>query len=104
VGAPPSADALSAGARFSTRAQSSIEIAYPPRPDPTDPGRPAQYGQLENSVVPTGGVETALNTPSGQQSGLKMNVDLTVEADKVADFVLDFDIGAGDVAQPFVFP
>ena len=42
-------------------------------------------------MVPTGGSETALDTPSGQQSGLKMNVNLTVEPDKVADFVLDFD-------------
>ena len=41
--------------------------------------------------MPTGGTETALTTPSGQQSGLKMNVDIDVAADKVADVVLDFD-------------
>jgi hypothetical protein len=46
---------------------------------------------LANSVVPTGGSETALTTPSAQQSGLKLNTDIDVPADKVADFVLDFD-------------
>lgn len=46
---------------------------------------------LANSVTPTGGTETAVSTPSGAQSGLKMNVDIQVEADKVADFALDFD-------------
>lgn len=44
-----------------------------------------------NSVVPTGGVETALTTPSAQQTGLKLNVDIDVAADQRADFVLDFD-------------
>jgi hypothetical protein len=44
-----------------------------------------------NSLVPSGGSETALDTPSGQQSGLKMNVNLTVEPDKIADFVIDLD-------------
>lgn len=44
-----------------------------------------------NSVLPTGGDETALTTPSAQQSGLKLNVNMTVAADEVADFVLDFD-------------
>jgi hypothetical protein len=46
---------------------------------------------LANSVVPKGGTERALETPSGQQTGLKMNVDLTVEANKLLDLVLDFD-------------
>lgn len=46
---------------------------------------------LANAVTPTGGVETALTTPSGQQSGLKMNVNLTVPAGQVADFAIDFD-------------
>ncbi|HJV94577.1 MAG TPA: DUF4382 domain-containing protein, partial [Albitalea sp.] len=31
---------------------------------------------MANSVVPTGGSEIALKTPSGQQSGLKMNINL----------------------------
>ncbi|HEY6513704.1 MAG TPA: DUF4382 domain-containing protein [Burkholderiaceae bacterium] len=44
-----------------------------------------------NSVVPTGGSETALDTPSAQQSGLKLNTDIDVPPDQVADFVLDFD-------------
>lgn len=44
-----------------------------------------------NSVVPTGGREVALTTPSAQQSGLKLNVNLTVRPNQVADFVLDFD-------------
>ncbi len=44
-----------------------------------------------NSVVPNGAAETALTTPSAQQSGLKLNVNIDVPADKVADFVLDFD-------------
>jgi hypothetical protein len=46
---------------------------------------------LANSVVPTGGSEVALTTPSGQQTGLKMNVDMTVAAGTVADFTIDFD-------------
>lgn len=46
---------------------------------------------MANSVVPTGSSEVELTTPSGQQTGLKMNVDITVEPDKVADFVIDFD-------------
>jgi Domain of unknown function (DUF4382) len=46
---------------------------------------------LANSVTPAGGKETALTTPSGQTSGLKLNVDLQVAADKVLDVVIDFD-------------
>jgi len=46
---------------------------------------------LANSVVPIGGTETALATPSAAQTGLKLNVDIDVEAGKVADVVLDFD-------------
>ena len=46
---------------------------------------------LANSVTPTGGNETAVSTPSGAQSGLKMNLDIEVEANNVADFALDFD-------------
>jgi hypothetical protein len=51
------------------------------------PGNP-----LANSVVPTGGRETALTTPSGQQTGLKTNINLTVEPDRLADFVIDFQV------------
>lgn len=56
----------------------------------TPPPGSAQ-GTLANSIKPTGSAETALTTPSGQQSGLKMNVDITVPAGQVADFAIDFD-------------
>jgi hypothetical protein len=46
---------------------------------------------LANSVVPTGGSEVALKTPSGQQTGLKMNVDINIAPDQMADFVVDFN-------------
>ena len=46
---------------------------------------------LAESVVPTGGSEVALTTPSGLQTGLKMNVDVTVAANQLADVVIDFD-------------
>jgi hypothetical protein len=46
---------------------------------------------LANSVLPTGGTETALTTPSGQQSGLKLDMNVDVPADKVVDAVIDFD-------------
>jgi Domain of unknown function (DUF4382) len=48
-------------------------------------------GVQPNAVVPTGGVELPLNTPSAQQSGIKLNVNIDVSAGFVADFVLDFD-------------
>lgn len=44
-----------------------------------------------NAVVPTGGAESALTTPSAQQSGLKADITIDVAADQVADFVVDFD-------------
>ena len=46
---------------------------------------------LANSVVPTGGQETALDTPSAEQTGLKLNLDVDVPAGKVVDVALDFD-------------
>lgn len=47
---------------------------------------------LANSVVPTGEDETALDTPSGQQSGLKIQLhNTTVSTGQVLDVVLDFD-------------
>ena len=46
---------------------------------------------MANAIVPGGGSETALTTPSAAQSGLKMNVGIDVAANQVADFVLDFD-------------
>jgi hypothetical protein len=52
----------------------------------------ASAGQpIPNAVVPSGGSETALKTPSGQQSGLKMNVDIDIAANQLADFVIDFN-------------
>ena len=44
-----------------------------------------------NAVKPTGGPMVPLTTPSAQQSGLKMNVDITVPAGQEADFAIDFD-------------
>ncbi|HEY8881559.1 MAG TPA: DUF4382 domain-containing protein [Roseateles sp.] len=46
---------------------------------------------LLNSVFPTGGSEVALDTPSAVQSGIKLNADITIAANQLADFVLDFD-------------
>ncbi|HYP85510.1 DUF4382 domain-containing protein [Variovorax sp.] len=46
---------------------------------------------LANSVVPSGSTEVPLDTPSAQQSGLKLNMDVDVPADKVVDVVIDFD-------------
>lgn len=53
-----------------------------------DNGNSAPYA---NAVKPTGGSETALSTPSAQQSGLKVNVNIDVPVGQVADIVLDFD-------------
>ncbi len=44
-----------------------------------------------NSVVPTGGAETTLDTPSAVQSGIKLNHEFDVAAGTLADFTLDFD-------------
>lgn len=46
---------------------------------------------LANAVTPTGGAPVALDTPSGTQSGIKLNAQIDVETGKVADVVLDFD-------------
>ena len=46
---------------------------------------------LANSVVPTGGVETALVTPSAVQSGIKLVNEFDVVAGQRVDLVLDFD-------------
>lgn len=44
-----------------------------------------------HAVRPSGGAEVPLDTPSGQQSGIKLNMNVDVPAGKVADVVLDFD-------------
>lgn len=64
---------------------------------------------MANSITPTGGVETALTTPSGQTSGLKVNVNLVVAAGQVADFAIDFDacksfVKAGNSGQYHLKP
>lgn len=46
---------------------------------------------MANSVTPTGAAEAALDTPSAQQSGLKIKTNFTVAPTQVADLVLDFD-------------
>ena len=46
---------------------------------------------LANSVVPTGQAETALTTPSGSQSGIKLDTDVEIVAGKTTSLVLDFD-------------
>lgn len=62
-----------------------------------------------NYIVPVGGSATPLTTPSAQQSGLKMNVNLTVNPDTVADFAIDFDacksfVRAGNSGQYLIKP
>jgi hypothetical protein len=44
-----------------------------------------------NAVQPTGGALVPLNTPSAQQSGLKLQAHFEVKANQMADLVLDFD-------------
>lgn len=46
---------------------------------------------LANSVVPTGGIETALVTPSAVQSGIKLVNQFDVASGQRTDLVLDFD-------------
>ena len=64
---------------------------------------------LANSIVPTGGTETALKSPSGQQSGIKANVNVDVASNKTIDLVIDFDacksiISAGKSGQYLLKP
>jgi hypothetical protein len=44
-----------------------------------------------NAVQPTGGAVIPLTTPSGQQSGYKLQANADVAAGQLADLVLDFD-------------
>ncbi|HSW20085.1 MAG TPA: DUF4382 domain-containing protein [Ramlibacter sp.] len=46
---------------------------------------------LAHAIQPTGGAVQALATPSSMQSGLKLKANFTVEANQLADLVLDFD-------------
>ena len=65
---------------------------------------------LANSVVLSSNkTELALKTPSGQQSGVKTNIDIDIAANKLADFVLDFDacksvVAAGGSGQYLLKP
>jgi hypothetical protein len=51
----------------------------------------SQSEPLNNSVIPSGGTEMPLDTPSGVQSGLKLIHQFEVPADTLVDVVLDFD-------------
>lgn len=44
-----------------------------------------------NAVVPTGGVETPLQTPGARQGGLNLSTAIDVQKEDVTDVVLDFD-------------
>jgi len=46
---------------------------------------------LANSVLPSGGTEVALATPSALQSGIKLNGQFDVAANSMTDIALDFD-------------
>ena len=64
---------------------------------------------MANSVVPSGGTETTLKTPSGQQSGVKADINIDIGPNKMADFVIDFDacksvVAAGNSAQYLLKP
>jgi len=52
-----------------------------------------------NTVVLNDGTTHALKTPSGQQSGLKLQVNKTLEADRTYEFLLDFDVEHSIVVQ-----
>ena len=54
---------------------------------------------LANSVVPTGGTETTLSTPSAVQSGIKLAKEFDVAAGQNVDLVLDFDACKSVVTQ-----
>lgn len=56
-----------------------------------DANRGGGSGALANSVVPTGGTEQSLDTPSAVQSGIKINRPFTVASGTLTDLVLDFD-------------
>jgi hypothetical protein len=54
---------------------------------------------LANSVVPTGGVEQSLVTPSAVQSGIKLTNEFDVASGQQVDLVLDFDACKSIVTQ-----
>lgn len=55
-----------------------------------------QYSQIRlyigsGSNIVVNGVTKSLNTPSGSQSGVKLNVDATIQADITYNLTIDFD-------------
>lgn len=54
---------------------------------------------LNNSIVPTGGSEQPLASPSATQSGYKVIGNFSVAANEVVDLVLDFDACRSIVAK-----
>jgi hypothetical protein len=54
---------------------------------------------MANSVVPTGGIEKSLTTPSAVQSGIKLVNEFDVAAGQQVDLVLDFDACKSVVTQ-----
>lgn len=53
----------------------------------------------KNTVVLKDGTSRPLNTPSAQQSGLKLNLNQTLTAGATYDFLLDFDVANSIVIQ-----
>lgn len=53
----------------------------------------------ENNTVVVDGVTFDLATPSAQQSGLKLNINQTLEAGILYEFILDFDVEESIVVQ-----
>jgi hypothetical protein len=47
--------------------------------------------QYANQLTLVNDSSIALTTPSGQQSGLKLNVNMTIEAGQTSELILDFD-------------
>jgi Domain of unknown function (DUF4382) len=57
-----------------------------------NPANPSTFNPLANALVLSGTTnEVALTTPSGQQSGYKLQASFDVQSGQVADMVLDFD-------------
>lgn len=57
-----------------------------------NPANPTPANPLANAIVPAGSNgEIALTTPSGQQSGFKLQARFDVVGNQLADMVLDFD-------------
>ncbi|MFD0977360.1 DUF4382 domain-containing protein [Salinimicrobium gaetbulicola] len=53
----------------------------------------------DNNNIVVGGQTLVLDTPSAQQSGLKLKVDQELVADTYYSFILDFDVDQSVVAQ-----